>query len=638
MWCRSAVNRTSLSLLATSRTRSSALSAPTRPCVRGAFCWLGFPLANPLPSIPSAADGPALFGDFAGTTGLSDCPWSCITGVCPWTSRCGLWRHPPGATTGSPGSRARCVRTCSGSLTARDSLVSCILDTPDVAFRFLPRRRRPGGVVFRGSLPGLHVPLSTLRGRPRMTRGRCGLLTLHRTTLAFATPRRFSPAHGRIAMFLPRLSRVVGALVVTVLVLSASPPGAVDAQGKKLKIGVVFDYTGPLAGGGSELQALGAKIMIDHFIKKGGVEGYQIEALYADAQSKPEVAINEAVRLIEQEKVDMLLGFYSSAQCVPVAARIEQLKKFMWITTCISSAVLENRHLKYVFRAQPSGRQFGLMSTDFLAQNAKTKLGKDPKDLRVAIIHEDGAYGVDVSKGNEEGAKKAGFNVVLKEGYSATAPDLAPLVTKLKRARPDVIFHTGYNPDISLFLRQARELGLRFNALIGHGAGYGVYDKLKEALGKDVNYFYNVDPISIWLANDKALKPELLPLIKMVGEEYEKARPGTTVRSAHVGMAASNTYVLMTEVLPRAIKKYGGIDADSLRKAALEVNLPEGGTMLGFGVKFAGEGSAMAGQNERAFPVIVQYVDDKPYLVWPKSQQQRDPVLPLPSSSPYAAE
>ena len=432
---------------------------------------------------------------------------------------------------------------------------------------------------------------------------------------------------------------LVGSVVIVVLALtSASPIRDAQAQAKKLKIGVVFDYTGPLAGGGSDLHALGAKIMIDHFAKKGGVEGYQIEAVYADAQSKPEIAINEATRLIEQEKVDMLLGFYSSAQCVPAAARVEQLHKFMWITTCISSAVLENRNLKYVFRVQPSGRQFGLMSTDFVAQNAQAKLGKDPKGLRVAIIHEDGAYGVDVSKGNEEGAKKAGFNVVLKEGYSATAPDLAPLVTKLKRARPDVIFHTGYNPDISLFLRQARELGLRFNALIGHGAGYGVYDKLKEALGKDVNYFYNVDPISIWLANDKALKPELLPLIKMVGEEYEKARPGTTVRSAHVGMAASNTYVLMTEVLPRAIKKYGGIDADSLRKAALEVNLPEGGTMLGFGVKFAGEGSPMAGQNERAFPVIVQYVDDKPYVVWPKSLQLREPVLKLPSSSPYAAE
>jgi len=431
---------------------------------------------------------------------------------------------------------------------------------------------------------------------------------------------------------------VLTLIIAVAALLGGSLVQDAPAQAKKLKIGVIYDYTGPLAGGGSDLHALGAKIMIDYFAKKGGVEGYQIEALYADAQSKPEIAINEAVRLIEQEKVDMLLGFYSSAQCVPVAARVEQLKKFMWITTCISSAVLENRNLKYVFRSQPSGRQFGLMSTDFIAQNSKAKLKKDPKDLRVAIIHEDGAYGVDVSKGNEEGAKKAGFNIVLKEGYAATAPDLSPLVTKLKRARPDVIFHTGYNPDISLFLRQARELGLRFSALIGHGAGYGVYDKLKEALGKDVHYIFNVDPISIWQTNEKALKPELPPMIKMVGEEYEKARPGTVVKSAHVGMSASNTYVFMTEVLPRAIKKHGGIDAEALRKAALEVNLPEGGTMLGFGVKFAGEGSPMAGQNERAFPVIVQYIDDQANIVWPKSLQRREPVLPLPSSSPYAAQ
>ena len=236
---------------------------------------------------------------------------------------------------------------------------------------------------------------------------------------------------------------------------------------------------------------------------------------------------------------------------------------------------------------------------DFIDQNAKEKLGKEPKDLRVAIIHEDGAYGVDVSKGNEAGAKKAGFNIVLKEGYSATAPDLSALVTKLKRARPDVIFHTGYNPDITLLLRQAREQGLKFSALVGHGAGYGVYEKLKEGLGKDVNYFFNIDPISIWLTNQKTLDPKLPPMIKMVGEEFDKVKPGVAIRSAHVGMAASNTYLFLTEVLPRAIKKYGGIDAEALRKAALDTDIPEGGTMLGFGVKFAGEGSA-DGRPERA--------------------------------------
>src|SRR5512143_2248885 len=330
-------------------------------------------------------------------------------------------------------------------------------------------------------------------------------------------------------------------LVRGLLVAVAATGLAVSAQAqeKKIKIGVIFDLTGPLAGGGSELQYTGAKIMLDQY-GKTGVEGYKVEAVYADAQSKPDVAINEAVRLVEQEKVDMVLGFFSSAQCVPVAARVEQLKKFMWMTTCISSAVFNEKGYKYVFRPQASGDQFGMMTMDFIAQNAKAKFGKEPKDLRVAIIHEDGAYGVDVSKGNDAGAKKAGFNVVMKEGYSATAPDLSALVTKLKRARPDVVFHTGYNPDITLLLRQAREQGLKVGAIIGHGAGYGVYDKLKEALGKDVNHFFNVDPISIWLTNEKALRPQLSPMIKMIGDEYEKARPGTVIKSAHVGMAASN--------------------------------------------------------------------------------------------------
>ena len=431
-----------------------------------------------------------------------------------------------------------------------------------------------------------------------------------------------------------KIARFAGGVLAAVAALGLA--AVAQAQEKKIKIGVVYDLTGPFAGGGSELQYIGAKIMMDYFIKQGGVEGYKIEPVYADAQSKPDVAINEAVRLIEQEKVDMVLGFYASAECVPTAARVEQLKKFMWITTCIATKVLEDRHLQYVFRPQTSGSLYGREATDFLANYAKEKFGKDPKDLRVAIVHEDGAYGVDVAKGDELGSKKHGFQIVLNEGYSVTAPDLSALVTKLKRAKPDVLLHTGYNPDITLLLRQAREQGLKFGAIVGQGAGYGVYEKLKESLGADANYLFNIDPISIWLTNPKSLDPKLPPMIKFVGEEFDKIRPGVAIRSAHVGMAASNTYLFMTEVLPRAIKKYGGIDLEALRKAALETDLPEGGTMLGFGVKFEGPESSLAGQNTRAFPVIIQYIDDKPVVVWPKSQQQREPVLPLPAGMTYS--
>src|ERR1700684_3089276 len=166
---------------------------------------------------------------------------------------------------------------------------------------------------------------------------------------------------GRVSMPVRRAARLCGGLVTAIAVLGMAV--SAQAQEKKIKIGVIFDLTGPLAGGGSELQYTGAKIMLDHYAKTG-VEGYKVEAVYADAQSKPDVAINEAVRLVEQEKVDMLLGFFSSAECVPAAARIEEFKKFMWITTCIASPVLAGRDLHYVFRPQPYGTQWGLASTE----------------------------------------------------------------------------------------------------------------------------------------------------------------------------------------------------------------------------------------------------------------------------------
>ena len=410
----------------------------------------------------------------------------------------------------------------------------------------------------------------------------------------------------------------------------------INLSAKEIKIGVIYDYSGPLAAGGSSLQALGAKIMIDYFNSIGGVEGYKINAIYADAQSKPEIAINEAVRLIEQENVDMLMGFYSSAQCVPVSAKVDAMKKFMWITTCISPAVLKDRHLEHVFRPQPHGGMFGMTSPDMVAHYAKAKLGVDPKDLKVAIIHEDGPYGSGVAGGNEQGSKKHGFKIVLKEGYAATSPDLSSLVTKLKRKRPDVIFHTGYNPDISLFLRQSRELGLKWKALIGHGAGYGVPDKLYEAVGDDANFIFNVDPVSIWLIDPKTLTPGLGKVTEMVGVEYKKARPKVKTFSAHVGMAASNVYTFFDDVLPRAIKKHGGISSESLRKAAAETNIPIGGTLMGYGVKFEPKNSDMAGQNNDAFPVVVQYTNGDAKIAWPTELQTTDPVLSLPKSSPYS--
>ncbi|MEW5862198.1 MAG: ABC transporter substrate-binding protein [Pseudomonadota bacterium] len=406
------------------------------------------------------------------------------------------------------------------------------------------------------------------------------------------------------------------------------------AQQKEIKVGVIYDYTGPFAAGGSEAAALGTKIAIDMLNEKGGVEGYRINAIYADAQSKTEVAINEATRLLEQEKVHLIMGVYSSAHCVPMAQRVDAAKKFMWANVCVASSVFKDKKLSYVFRPQVHSDQFGEASCTFIAESAKEKLGVEAKKVKVAIIYEDGPYGAGVAQGNEAKCKELGMQVVLKEGYAATAPDLSSLVTKLKRARADVLLHTGYNPDITLFLRQAREQGLKFKGIIGHGAGYGQIGKLMETFGTDVNYFFNVDPVAAQLLDPKTLKPGLGDLTREMVRRYQAVKGPNDV-PPHASMGFNQSWIFFTDVLPRAIRKHGGIDPEALRKAALETDIPQGGTIQGYGVKFFPPGHPMAGQNERSSPVVMQYVNGRTYVAWPRAIRTTDPVFPFPKGHPY---
>jgi branched-chain amino acid transport system substrate-binding protein len=409
------------------------------------------------------------------------------------------------------------------------------------------------------------------------------------------------------------------------------------AQEKPIRVGLLYDLSGPFAAAGSVASQIGAQIAIDLTNEKGGVLGkYKVEAVNADSQSKPDVAINEGERLINQEHIDIIIGVYASAAAVPLASKVEAEKKILWITTAVATSVFKDKNLKYVFRAQIHSDQYGQAAIGFLTEHAKSNLGVEPKDLKLAIIHEDGPYGSGVAAADEQYAKEAGIPVVLKEAYSATAPDLSSLVTKLKRAKPDVILHAGYNPDITLFLRQAREAGLRFKMLIGNGAGYSQLDKLTTTFGADIDNFCDIDPVPAQDLDAAKLAPGLGELIKIMVDRY-RAKTGASDVPPHVSMGFNQTWILLHDVLPVAIQKYGGTDPEAIRKAALDVDIPVGGTIQGYGVKFFPPGTQLAGQNERSTPVVMQYLKGKINVVWPTAIENVPPVLPLPSSSPYAA-
>jgi branched-chain amino acid transport system substrate-binding protein len=339
------------------------------------------------------------------------------------------------------------------------------------------------------------------------------------------------------------------------------------------------------------------------------------------------------------EKVDILAGVYSSAHAVPIAERVDKQKKFLWITTAIADAVLKDRNLQYTFRPQPNGSLFGVGSVAYIASYAPDRLKKAPKDVRIAIIYEDGPYGAGVAAANEAEGKKQGMQIVLKEGYSAQAADLSSLVTKLRAARPGRALPHRLQSRHQPLPPSVEGAGSSRARLRRPRRGPQPARQAEGSLRNEVEGFHTVDPPASQLIDPKNLKPGVADLTQEMVKRYKAFEPNIPVNNIapHVSMGFNNMWILLNDVLPRAIQKHGGWSAEALAKAARETDIPEGGSMQGYGVKFSGEGIPMRGQNERAIAAVYQVVDGQFRHVWPKVIATPNAPVLLPASSPWAA-
>jgi branched-chain amino acid transport system substrate-binding protein len=234
-------------------------------------------------------------------------------------------------------------------------------------------------------------------------------------------------------------------------------------------------------------------------------------------------------------------------------------------------------------------------------------------------------------------AEKYGMNVVLSEGYNHKAKDLSALILKIKAANPDAILHTGYYPDIVLFLRQGRELGLKTKAIIGHGAGYANFPNLEKQLGKDlIRYLYNIDTAPAQNFDLNRINPDIRPVItdflKRYKDIYDEPSP-----PSHATMGFGHAWMLL-KTLDYTVEKYGEPTPDNIRRAALEMEIAEGASPSGYGMKFAPQDHGYAGQSIVSYPVVMQWVDEKVQIVWPRAMMSMEPELPMPSDSPLSAE
>jgi branched-chain amino acid transport system substrate-binding protein len=414
------------------------------------------------------------------------------------------------------------------------------------------------------------------------------------------------------------MKTIIGLLMLIVMITPLGISSIGDAA-ETVKVGALFPFSGPLALLGNETFN-GAIIAADMVNEKGGIRGKKVEWVKGDAVD-PKKAMTECERLISVEKLKLIMGTYASGLSYAATEVAEKNKIFYWEEGSTVDAITE-RGFKYLFRILPRSSSYSIMGVDFANEVVAPKLGLDPKKMRVAIIHEDSIAGTTYGSAAAKRVAELNMRLVAVESYSLKTVDLSSLVMILKDRNPDVIFALQYLQDGLLFCRQAKDLNLNVKAFIGLGACYGMPEFVK-TFGDEANYYFESDPPSG--INPNVLSSKSKADLKEFQERFNKKFGH--IPAVHASLGFSGAQVLLEEVLPKA----KSLSPEDLRRAALQVNIPKGGTIMGYGVKFAPPDHPSAGHNLMAYPVVMQWQEQRLWVVYPKEFAVKEPLIPMPT-------
>ncbi|MEM2506594.1 MAG: ABC transporter substrate-binding protein [Candidatus Aenigmatarchaeota archaeon] len=404
-----------------------------------------------------------------------------------------------------------------------------------------------------------------------------------------------------------------------------------QAGKKTVKIGILFPLTGALAPFGLDCKK-GVETAIEMFINQSILPDVEITVAVGDSQSSPTVATSEAERLITVEGVDVLIGSYAGPLAMAIATVAERLST-PFFEVIAAPNELCTRGYTWVFRFGPAGLYYGYAAVDFLINFAQ-KMNWNITELNVAVVHEDGSYGTSCADGDVERLNYYNLSSIIKtrERYSSASTDLSALITRLKMMNIDVVLITSYAADAQLFIRQSNELGFKPRLIIGHSAGYEL-PATAQAVGYLINGIFVVG-FPLYGMNLQGLQSDVRNDVDFFTAYYRNKY--ASLPASWGAKAFSATYhVLLKNVLKTALQKYGEINKENIRKAFLEVDIPDGGTFVGFGVKFYPPADPKAGDNMKAtyHPVCEWFNSTSSGLiaVYPPALALRDPTyIPRP--------
>lgn len=380
--------------------------------------------------------------------------------------------------------------------------------------------------------------------------------------------------------------------------LSAAAIGLLaSAAHADVKFGALFPFSGELALLGDESWR-GVELAGEEFNEKGGIKGEKVLFVRGDAVDNNQ-AIAEARRLISVEEVNAIFGTYSSSRS-QVASQVAELAGIPYFELGAVSDDITNRGFQYLFRTNPTARGMALRTIELITDVIGPKLGVEPGSLKIAILHEDSLYGTTVGNFQKQFADEQQLNVVETLSYPASTVDMSSTILRLQQSEIDVVMQTSYANDSVLFFRQSHETGFKPKAVIGGGGGYSLVDTARAVGDEVIDGAFNVD------VTQYAINPEAAPGIENFVAAYEE-KYGSQPRSGH-----SLLNYVGAKVILEALAEAPSLEPDAILETVKAIDIPEGGTAEGWGVKFGEDG-----QNERAVMMGMQWQDGRLVTVWP---------------------
>ena len=369
------------------------------------------------------------------------------------------------------------------------------------------------------------------------------------------------------------LKRLISGVATAALVFTAAAAfvtGAAAQSKEPIKIGFSMAMTGGLGPNGKSA-LLAQKIWEEDINAKGGLLGRPVKLIYYDDQTNTATVPGIYTKLLDVDKVDIVMGGYATNMLAPAMPIMMQRNKLFigLLGLGVNSTFDYSRYFVMI----PSGPDPKLAFTKGFFDLA---MAQNPKPKTVAIVAADAEFSVNASDGARANAKAAGLNVVYDRRYPPATNDFAPIVRAIQAANPDIVVICSYPPDSVGMVRSFNEIGFK-PKMIG-GAMVGLQNtSIKAQLGPLLNGWVNYD---FWLPVPKMNFPGVTDFMK----KYQ-------ARAASEGVDALGYYMApqayaQFQVLEQAVQATKSLDdgklADYIRANTFK-------TVLG-DVKFGAKG------------------------------------------------